>query len=75
MPTKTILDETTSALERIQQFDVASLGREDDLGKRMSFSETITSATAIVDLYRRISLIALKDFSDTQLNAIKGQAV
>jgi DNA segregation ATPase FtsK/SpoIIIE-like protein len=74
MATKTILDETTLALERIQNIEVSSLGREDDLGKQMSFSEAITSAGEIVDLYKRISLNALNDFSDTQLNAIKAQA-
>ena len=44
MATQSVLDESTLALERIQQFDVSSLGREDDLGKQMSFSEAITSA-------------------------------
>lgn len=74
MATQSVLDESTLALERIQQFDVSSLGREDDLGKQMSFSEAITSAGAIVDLYKRISLTALSDFSDTHLNQIKAQA-
>lgn len=74
MATQSILDEAASALERIQQFDVYSLSREDDLGKQMSFLDAIASAGAIVDLYKRISLTALQDFSDTQLNLIKGQA-
>lgn len=74
MATQSVLDDTTSALERIQQFDVSSLGREDDLGKQMCFSEVISFAEVLIDLYKRISLTALKDFSDTQLNVIKVQA-
>lgn len=74
MATESLLYDSKVALQLIQQFDVSSLGREDDLGKQMSFSEAITSAGAIVDLYKRISLTALSDFSDTQLNLIKIQA-
>lgn len=74
MATKTILNETTTSLEKIQQFDVLSLGRVDDLGKQMSFSEIIEYAEAIVNLYKRLSLAALNDFSDTYLNAIKNQS-
>lgn len=74
MATQSVLDDATSALERIQQFDVSSLGREDDLGKQMCFSEAISFAEVLIDLYKRISLTALKDFSDTQLNVIKVQA-
>lgn len=74
MATQAALEGTQEALERIQQFDVGTLSREDDLGKQMSFSEVISSSQAIVDIYKRIPLSALDDFSDTQLNVIKGQA-
>lgn len=74
MATPVILDETRQALERIQNFDVTSLSREDDLGKQMSFSEAVPYAESIVSLYSRISLTSLDDFTATQLNVIKGQA-
>ena len=74
MATQAALDSAQEALERIQQFDVSTLGREDDLGKQMSFSEAISSAQALVDIYKRIPLSALNDFSDSQLNMVKGQA-
>lgn len=69
-----VLDTTTKALTRIQQFDVTELGREDDLGKQLNFSEAIPLARALVDIYKRIPLAALEDFSDSQLNVINQQA-
>jgi hypothetical protein len=74
MATQTILDATREDLERVQQFDVATLSREGDLGKQMNFSEAISPSRALVDIYRRIPLTALDDFSDVQLNAIGNQA-
>lgn len=74
MATQTILESTREALDRVQQFDVATLSREDDLGKQMNFSEAVAPSQALVDIYRRIPLTALDDFSDTQLNAIGQQA-
>ncbi|HUW25798.1 MAG TPA: hypothetical protein VMW07_04630 [Gallionella sp.] len=74
MATQSVLDEAISALERVQQFDAQSLGRERDLGKQMCFTEAIPFAASLIDLYKRISLSALNDFSDAQLNVIKGQA-
>jgi len=74
MATQTILDSTREALDRVQQFDVASLSREDDLGKQMNFSEAVSPSQALVDIYRRIPLTALDDFSDGQLNTIGQQA-
>lgn len=74
MATQTILDATREALDRVQQFEVATLSREGDLGKQMNFSEAILPSQALVDIYRRIPLTALDDFSDSQLNAIGQQA-
>ncbi len=74
MATQENLETTRETLNRVQQFDVTTLSREDDLGKQMSFSEAITPSQALIDIYRRIPLTALDDFSDTQLNVIKGQA-
>ncbi|MBP6260957.1 MAG: hypothetical protein KA361_00850 [Chromatiaceae bacterium] len=74
MATQTILDSTREALDRVQQFDVATLSREDELGKQMNFSEAVSPSQALVDIYRRIPLTALDDFSDGQLNTIGQQA-
>lgn len=74
MATESVLDSTREALDRIQQFDVATLSREDDLGKQMNFSEAVAPSQALVDIYRRIPMTALDDFSDAQLNAIGQQA-
>lgn len=74
MSTATVLESTREALNRIQQFDAKTLSREDDLGKQMSFSEAVQPAEALIDIYKRIPITALDDFSDTQLNVISGQA-
>ena len=74
MATETVLKTCMESLTRVQQFAPASLSREDDLGKQMSFSEAVRPAEAIIAVYKRIPLSALADFSDTQLNAIISQA-
>lgn len=74
MATTTVLDACRESLTRIQQFDADSLSREDDLGKQMSFVDAVKPAEALIAIYKRIPITALDDFSDTQLNAINGQA-
>lgn len=74
MATQSILESTREALERVQQFDVTTLSREDDLGKQMNFSEAVAPSQALVNIYKRIPLTALEDFSDGQLNTITKQA-
>jgi hypothetical protein len=74
MATKAILETCTESLSRVQQFDPATLGREDDLGRQMSFVEAVPFAEAVIDVYKRIPVTALDDFTDGQLSAIQGQA-
>lgn len=74
MSTASVLESTRESLTRIQQFDAKMLRREDDLGKQMSFSEAVQPAESLIDIYKRIPITAIEDFSDTQLNAISGQA-
>lgn len=74
MATQTLLESTRDALDRVQQFDVSTLSREADLGKQMNFSEAVAPSHALIDIYRRIPLTALDDFSDGQLNVISQQA-
>lgn len=73
MATTSLLESTQENLNRVQQFDASSLSREADLGTQMSFSEAVTHAKALIDIYKRIPLTALEDFSDTQLNVITTQ--
>lgn len=74
MATQTLVESTRDALNRVQQFDAATLSREADLGKQMNFSEAVAPSQALIDIFRRIPLTALDDFSDGQLNAISQQA-
>lgn len=74
MATQTLLESTRDALYRVQQFDASALSREADLGKQMNFSEAVAPSQALIDIYRRIPLTALDDFSDGQLNVISQQA-
>lgn len=74
MATEKNLNETRDSLDRIQQFEVSKLERSNELGIALSFVDTLKSAQAVVDLYKRIPMAALSDFTEEQLNAIKGQA-
>lgn len=66
--------ETKTSLERIQSFDVSSLPREKELGSTLSFGEAIEPAKNLVSLFQRLSVTALQDFPDPNLNIIKSQA-
>jgi hypothetical protein len=74
MATEKSLTETTASLGRIQQFDVNELERSSALGITFSFVDAVKPAQDVIDLYKRIPITALSDFTDEQLNAIKGQA-
>lgn len=74
MTSEEVLSECRDALERIQAFDPAELGREEDLGRHMNFVDAIDPAKAIIDIYKRIPVSALSDFTDSQLQTIMKQA-
>lgn len=74
MAASTNYEETKSALERMQVFDVSTLGREADLGKQLNFTSAIEGARNIVGIYKRIPLSSLDDFTDSQLNTIKSNS-
>lgn len=74
MATESILKTCAESLKRVQTFKPATLSREDDLGKQMSFADAVKPAEAIIALYKRIPLSALADFTDGQLNAIQAQS-
>ena len=64
-------EEARESLERLQQFDVNELIREDDLGKSLNFSDATAPAQQLIDLYSRLSIKALDDFPDQPLTVIR----
>lgn len=72
--TEEAYNESRSALERVQNFDIDSLPRENDLGTQLNFKNAIPPAQALIDLYRRLSLQALEDFPDNILTTIRDHA-
>jgi|WetSurSiteA1Bulk_404760.scaffolds.fasta_scaffold00008_5 hypothetical protein len=75
MATQETLEITQSNLNRIQQFDVKTLSRETELGLQMSFKDAVAPASELINIYKRIPLTVLEDFTDTQLNSINQQAL
>jgi len=69
-----LYEETKSALLRMQEFDVATLPREDDLGNRLNFQEAVEPARQLIGLYKRLSVTALQDFPDQSLTQIRDTA-
>lgn len=69
-----VYEGAMASLKRIQKFDVKQLPRVDDLGKSFNFTDVVEPAQNIVDLFNRLSLSALEDFPDPNLNTIKQQA-
>jgi hypothetical protein len=65
---------TYKSLERIQNFDIEQLPREDELGINFRFTDALAPAQRLVSLFRRISLSALDDFGVTELNLLEKQA-
>lgn len=73
MATISLLESTQESLSRVQQFEASLLSRVNDLGTQMSFSGAVEPANKLIDLYKRIPLTVLEDFSETQLNNITTQ--
>lgn len=74
MATKQILDDTTVSLKRMQDFDVQTLVRAEELGRGLNFEEALEPAKRLVQLYQRLSLSVLEDFTDGILSSIRSQA-
>ncbi|WP_223669073.1 hypothetical protein [Kangiella shandongensis] len=69
-----LFKETSSALKRMQEFDVNSLPRKNDLGNKLNFENAVEPAEKLVELYNRLSVTALQDFPDNVLESIKNNA-
>lgn len=65
------LKNATASLERMQKFDVDTLVRESELGQKMNFREVVPAASRLIELYKRLSIIALDDFPRDILRQVK----
>ena len=69
--TQELYSETHDALQRVQEFVVEALPREEDLGRSLNFNDAVEPAEKLVDLFKRLSLQALDDFPDQVLTQIR----
>ena len=69
-----VLEETVDSLKRMQDFDAATLVQEARLGNAKNFANAIAPAKKLIDLYRRLSALALQDFPEQKLNQVKQRA-
>ena len=67
-------NEAKASLERMQEFDVLTLPREQELGTKLNFTDAVEPATRLVELYLRLAPAALQDFPDNLLAQIKEYA-
>ena len=77
MPTpeeKTAQDEARASLERMQNFDVQSLPREQELGTKLNFKDVVGPASRLIELYARLAPAALQDFPTSKLNQLMSVA-
>jgi hypothetical protein len=74
METSLTKAEAQQSLLRMQEFDVATLPRERELGSEMNFLEAVQPATRLVDLYKQLSIAVLADFSEKILEQIQDRA-
>src|SRR5450631_3634675 len=72
--TEKLFQEARESLKRVQEFDVDTLPREDELGRALNFRDAVEPARALVDLFKRLSLQALEDFPDNVLAQVRDQS-
>jgi hypothetical protein len=65
---------TRDLVKGLQDFDVAKLVREDDLGPTFNFSAAVAPATRLLSLFRGIPLKSLDDLPPGPLSQIKAVA-
>jgi ElaB/YqjD/DUF883 family membrane-anchored ribosome-binding protein len=74
MATPEILNQAKESLQRMQDFNTQDLPRSSDLGSSLNFSEVVPDAERLKELYTRLPITVLEDFTDDILNQIKQQA-
>src|SRR3989442_860857 len=73
-PDQQLRQETLASLMRAQDFNPATLVRQDEFGKALNFADAVAPAQRLVDLYKRLTATALEDFPAEQLNVVKNAA-
>lgn len=68
------LTETTSSLERIQEYDVGKFDRAAELGTSLNLDAAMQPARRVIEIFRRIPLDTLKEFPSLQLEQIRSEA-
>ena len=68
------LESAKESLLRIQNFDPKELTREGDLGRQLSFANSVDHARRIIALFRRVPIEILGDLTPSFLQRIKEQA-
>lgn len=74
MVTPEILAQAKESLQRMQDFDTKKLPRSSDLGSSLNFAEVVPDAERLKELYTRLPITVLDDFTEDILNRIKQQA-
>ena len=73
-PEQTSRDGARASLKQMQDFNPESLPRENELGSSFHFKETVEPARRLLELYGRLSLSALDDLPQQQLDQITAHA-
>lgn len=69
-----LIDEARTSLQRMQEFDAATLVQESKLGSAKNFARAVEPANRLIQLYRRLSNRALEDLSDSKLTEVRNRA-
>lgn len=69
------VEETSAALLRVQNFDVDSLSRAEELGRELNFTAVLPHARRVIELFRQVAIEILGDFSQQRLNAVRDIAL
>ncbi|MEW5249921.1 hypothetical protein [Microbulbifer discodermiae] len=59
---ETMLEQATSSLLRIQEFDAKNLPRFGELERTLNFPDVVEPVKRLIELYRRLAVEALEDF-------------
>lgn len=69
-----VIEEAKESLERMQDFDAATLVQEAKLGSIKNFARVVDPANRLIQLYRRLSERALEDLSEAKLTEVRNRA-
>lgn len=68
------LDQTLESVRRMQEFDVNSLPREQELGQDLSFRKAVEPALRLVGLYKQLAVSSFDDIPEGLLAQIGSRA-